>query len=164
MSSAQSYFRAHRATQRPSTAGSRLSIFIVIGVVFVAMATSATAQTSGDVEHAKSDRNTAYQSVVKVQDQVEQALTEYDRAHTALEDVEEKVDLTQNRLDAYRLESDDLDAQLRAAIVEAYVGAGSNDLSVTLVADTFQDVVMARYLGEQLRGRQRVDLNRLLVV
>ncbi|MCL1602063.1 MAG: peptidoglycan DD-metalloendopeptidase family protein [Actinomycetia bacterium] len=164
MSSDHLHQRAHHRARRLTMAVPRFSIFIGTGLLFVISATSVGAQTSGDVEHAKSDRNAAYQSVVRVEDQVEAALIEYDRAHTALEDVEEKVDLTQDRLEAYRLESDDLDARLGEAIVEAYVGSGSKDLSVTLVAETFQDVVMARYIGEQLRDRQRVDLNRLLVV
>jgi len=139
-------------------------MFIVWGLLLVSTATPVGAQTSNDVEHAKSDRDAAYESVTRVQDQVEAALIEYDRAHTELEIVEEKVDLTERRLETYRRESSDLDAQVREAIIEAYVSTGSSDVTVALGAETFQDMVMARYLGEQLRGRQQVGLNQLLVV
>lgn len=142
----------------------RLSMLAAYGLLFAVTATPVSAQTSGDVNHAESDRDAAYQRVVTVQDQMEVALIEYDRAHTALEDVEEKVELTQRKLETYRNESTDLDVLVRTAIIEAYVGTGANDVTVALGAETFQDMVMIRHLGEQLRERQQVGLKRLLVV
>jgi murein DD-endopeptidase MepM/ murein hydrolase activator NlpD len=140
-----------------------LSILVACGLLLVTTATPVAAQTSDDVKHAGSDRDAAYQRVTIVQDEMEAALIKYDRVHTELETVEEKVDLTQRQLDVYRSDSSDLDVLVREAIVEAYVG-GPRDVSVALGAETFQDMVMARYLGEQLRGRQKVNFDRLLVV
>ncbi len=160
----RSYRRARRLTNRTSPTAPRLWVLVAYGLVFAATTAPAGAHSSDDVEHARSDRNAAYQSVTRIQDELEAALAEYDRVHTELEEVEERVDLTQRRLDSYRAESDDLDASVRQVIVEAYVSTGSLDVSVALGADTFQDVVMARYLGDQIRGRQRAHLNRLLAV
>jgi murein DD-endopeptidase MepM/ murein hydrolase activator NlpD len=140
-----------------------LSMLVAWGLLLVTTATPVAAQTSDDVKHAGSDRDAAYQRVTIVQDEMEAALIKYDRVHTELETVEEKVDLTQRQLDVYRSDSSDLDVLVREAIVEAYVG-GPRDVSVALGAETFQDMVMARYLGEQLRGRQKVNFDRLLVV
>lgn len=144
--------RAIRLTSHWSPMAPRLSILVTYGLLFAAAATPVGAHTADDVEHAKSDRDVAYQNVARVEEQVEAALVEYDRTHTELEDVEAKVDLTQRQLDTYRSYSSDLDAQVRDAIVEAYVSTGSSDISVTLGAETFQDMVVTRYLGERLRG------------
>jgi murein DD-endopeptidase MepM/ murein hydrolase activator NlpD len=143
---------------------SSLSILVACGLLLVTAVAPVDAQSSDDVNHAESDRSAAYQRVTIVQDQVEAALIKYDRTHTELETVEEKVDLTQRQLDVYRSDLGDLDTLVREVVVEAYVGSGSREISVAVGAATFQDVVMARYLGEQLRGRQQIDLKRLLVV
>ena len=142
----------------------RLSALVVSGLLLVTTTTPVNAQISGDVTHAKADRDAAYAQVVSVQNDVEAALIEYDRAHTKLEDVEEKVNLTQRQLDAYRSESSGLDASVREIVIEAYVNTGSAEMSVALRAETFQDLVMARHLGEHVRERQQDNLQRLLAV
>jgi murein DD-endopeptidase MepM/ murein hydrolase activator NlpD len=164
MSTDRSYRRPHRWTNLWSVTVRYLAILVALWIFLAVTGPNAGAQTSGDVDHAESDRDTAYEQVQMVQNQVERALIEYDRAHTELEDVEERVELTRRQLDTYRTESEDLDALVLEGIIEAYVSTGSTDAKIALGARTFQDLVLARYLGDQLRGKQQIDLNRLLVV
>ena len=164
MSSDPASLNANRPKGRGALPVPRLTALIACGLLLAASTTPVSAQTSGDVTHAKADRDAAYGQVVSVQNDVEAALIEYDRAHTKLEDVEERVDLTQRQLDAYRNESSGLDASVREIVIEAYINTGSAEVSVALGAETFQDLVMARHLGEHVRERQQDNLQRLLAV
>ena len=155
--------RAKLLTNRWSPTVPRLLVLAAYALIFATTTVPVGAHTSDDVEHAKSDRNAAGQNVARNQDELESALTEYDRVHAEREDVEENVDLTQRRLESYRAESDNLDATVREAIVAAHVSTGLSDVLVAPGAETFQDVVMARYLEHQMRGRQRANVNRLLM-
>ena len=79
-----SHRRANGLTRRRWAVVPQLTIGLAFGLMLVTITSPAGAQTSDDVEHAKSDRDAAFESVTRVQEQVEAALIEYDRAHTEL--------------------------------------------------------------------------------
>lgn len=124
----------------------------------------AVAQTSDDVDHAEADRDAAYARVQEVEAKLEQALLTYDQIHSELEILEEKVETTERQILAYQTTAGELDEIVRLTVIDAYVGSGVADLNVSLSTETFQDLLMTRFLGEKLRASQQADLNDLLVV
>lgn len=149
---------------RPSRS---LRLLIAIGVALSGIGgigQSANAQTSDDVDHAAADRNAAYANVLKVEEELEQALLRYEEVHSQLEVLEDKVGLTERQLTTYEVQTDDLDAAVRSAVIDAYIGSGISDLVISLNTKTFQELLMARFLGQKLQATQQADLKSLIVV
>ena len=156
-------------SQLPMRRRSQLPRLVAVAVTVAAMYLSgigipALAQTSSDVDHAAADRDAAYADLLKVEGELSQALFRYEEVHSQLEDLEDKVGLTERQLATYLLQVDDLDGMAKSALVNAYIGGDVSDLNISLSTKTFQDSLMARFLGQTLQATQQADLNRLIVV
>ena len=134
-------------------------------VVFAGLTSSPTvAQTSDDVDHAEADRDVAYSRVLKVESDLDRTLLNYERVHSLLEALELKVERTEKQLREFQTSATELSEVVKLAVIDAYAGSGVADLDVSLNTKTFQDLLMARYLGGKLREAQQADLKGLLAV
>ena len=123
--------------------------------------TPATAHSESDVDHARVDRDTAYRLVERTQSQLEQALETYDKVHTQLDDVEDRIKKTQRVLTTYQSDAEILAERARRSVVEAYTSSGYDDLSARLDVSGIEDLVMIAYVGGRVQALQQIEMNRL---
>ncbi len=121
----------------------------------------ATAQTKGQVDEAKSERDAAYQMLVDADADLEAALTEYQDINARLEDLTYRITRMVDRIKDDEAEVRDLKQLAEDLVIEAYISGGTGIIDLAMDAGSIQEVLTRQVLIERASEANLVTLDRL---
>ena len=137
-----------------------LTPFLVVLLLAVSPV-SAGAQSKEDSEKAAEARDAAYQELIAANEQLDEALLQYQAINSELVDLNWRIEQLFNRVQDYEADVADLQERARSLVIEAYINGGNDLVQVAFEAASIQDVLTSQVLIERATERDIADLDRL---
>ncbi len=123
------------------------------------------AQTKEDVARTEDAAEAAYQELVAINADLEQAVADYQAINSELEDITWRISLLIDRVQDYEAEARELRDRARTLVIEAYMsGGGGTVLSLAFEAESIQQIVTGQVVIDRATDRDLASLDRLEVV
>jgi murein DD-endopeptidase MepM/ murein hydrolase activator NlpD len=139
-------------------------IFLLASATLLLMTTlvpGAAAQSKEEVEAAEAERERALAEYIRVQDEVDSALEEYETIREDIFEVEYRMDRLEDRIGEDAETAFELKETARELAVEAYITGSLGTFRVALEAKNIQDVVTSQALFERANAISVASLDRL---
>jgi murein DD-endopeptidase MepM/ murein hydrolase activator NlpD len=136
----------------------RLILPLLVLTLVTVAPTSASAQSKGDVENAKSAADRRYQELLDADQVLEEGLEELERIQGKIYDLEYRIDKLESALIEYGNNSDALQERARLIVLEAYTSGGRNLVTAAFGTKDIQDLITSQALFDAATTR---DLNQL---
>lgn len=121
----------------------------------------AAAQSKEEVERAEADRALALEQFIRLQDEVDAAIEEYENVRGEIFDVEYRIDRLEDRIGEDAKTAEELEQTARQLAVEAYIAGSLGTFRVALEAKNIQDVFTSQALFERANAINVASLDRL---
>ena len=122
---------------------------------------AAMAQSQDEVDQAEAERARALEVYIRVQEEVEAALEEYENIRGEIFDVEYRMDRLENRIGEDTEAASVIKETAKELAVEAYITGSLGSFSVALEAKNIQDIVTSQALFEKANAISLASLDRL---
>jgi murein DD-endopeptidase MepM/ murein hydrolase activator NlpD len=119
---------------------------------------SASAQTQGDVDNAKTAEEQAFQALLDADEVLESSLEEMERIQGQIYDLEWRIEKLETALAEYSENEDSLEDRAKLIVVEAYTTGGRNMVTAAFSTNDIQDLITTQALLDAATTR---DLNQL---
>lgn len=143
---------------RPGRRG--LALFFIVGLLAL-WPVAASGTSEADVERAEQARKEAYDRLVEVNAELEQALIDYNAINAELEELNYRIELIIERISDHEEQVVELRSRAEELVTEAYMSAGSDIFQIAFEADNIQDLLTSQVLIDRAADADLVDLNRL---
>ena len=137
----------------------------LIAVALMAVAPiPASAQTKRDVERAEEERERAYQELVDVNAELEDALEEEEAIYAKLANLTWRVGQLGEAIGEYDTESTSLRQAAQDLVVEAYVNGGTDLIAAAFGSSSIQDLLTSQALIDKATTYDLAAIDRLSAV
>ncbi|MCL1601187.1 MAG: peptidoglycan DD-metalloendopeptidase family protein [Actinomycetia bacterium] len=136
----------------------RLILPLLVLTLITVVPVSASAQSKGDVENAKSAADRRYQELLDADQILEEGLEDLERIQGKIYDLEYRIDKLESALVEYGNNSDALQERARLIVLEAYTSGGRNLVTAAFGTKDIQDLITSQALFDAATTR---DLNQL---
>jgi murein DD-endopeptidase MepM/ murein hydrolase activator NlpD len=141
---------------------------VILPVLMLALITlvpvSASAQTQGDVDNAKSAEEQAFQALLDADEVLESNLEEMERIQGQIFDLEWRIEKLETALAEYGDNVDSLEDRAKLIVVEAYTTGGRNMVTAAFSANDIQDLITTQALFDAATTRDLSQLDQLSAV
>ena len=137
-----------------------LTPFLVVLLLAVSPV-SAGAQSREESDAAAEARDAAYEELIAANQQLDEALLQYQAINSELVDLNWRIEQLFNRVQDYEADVADLQDRARSLVIEAYISGGNDLVQVAFEAGSIQDVLTSQVLIERATERDIADLDRL---
>ena len=122
----------------------------------------ASATDEKDVEAAEAARKAAYDRLVEVNQQLEDAIFEYQAINAELDELTHRIEVILDRIADHESTVSTLKMRARDLVTQAYIASGNNDIiDIAFEADSIQDLLTSQVLLDRAGDRDLVELDRL---
>jgi murein DD-endopeptidase MepM/ murein hydrolase activator NlpD len=136
----------------------RLIVPLLVLTLITVVPVSASAQSKGDVDNAKSAADRRYQELLDADEVLEAGLWELERVEGEIYDLEYRIDKLETALVEYGSNSDALQERAKLIVLEAYTSGGRNLVTTAFGTKDIQDLITSQALFDAATTR---DLNQL---
>jgi murein DD-endopeptidase MepM/ murein hydrolase activator NlpD len=136
----------------------RLIVPLLVLTLITVVPVSASAQSKGDVDNAKSAADRRYQELLDADEVLEAGLWELERVEGEIYDLEYRIDKLETALVEYGSSSDALQERAKLIVLEAYTSGGRNLVTTAFGTKDIQDLITSQALFDAATTR---DLNQL---
>ena len=136
----------------------RLILPLLVLTLIAVAPTSASAQSKGDVDNAKTAADQRFQELLDADEVLEEGLEELERIQGKIYDLEYRINKLETALVEYGSSSDALQERARLIVLEAYTSGGRNLVTAAFGTKDIQDLITSQALFDAATTR---DLNQL---
>ncbi len=138
------------------------ALSLVLVLAFLGLGpVAANATTEQDVENAEAAAREAYDRLVEVNKQLDDALYDYQVINGELVELEYRISVIVDRIGDHEEQVQDLNDRARELVAEAYMSAGTGSFQVAFEADNIQDLLTSQELIDRATDADLFELDRL---
>jgi murein DD-endopeptidase MepM/ murein hydrolase activator NlpD len=141
---------------------------VILPLLLLALITlvpvSASAQTQGDVDSAKSAEEQAFQALLDADEVLESNLEEMERIQGQIFDLEWRIEKLETALAEYAENEESLEDRAKLIVLEAYTTGGRNMVTAAFSANDIQDLITTQALFDAATTRDLSQLDQLSAV
>ncbi len=134
----------------------------LVALVFLGLTPVTAGATSEDeVERAEAARREAYERLVEVNGDLEDAILRYNEINAELQMLEARIEVIEERIAVAETEMAELEQRAEEMVTEAYMAAGGSLLELAFEAESLQDMLTSQALLDRAADADLLELNRL---
>jgi murein DD-endopeptidase MepM/ murein hydrolase activator NlpD len=122
---------------------------------------AARATSESDVENAEAAAREAYDRLVDVNQQLDEALLEYHTIYAELEELEYRISVIVERISDHETQVEELTTRATELVTEAYMSAGTGSIEIAFEATNIQDLLTSQVLIDRAADADLIELDRL---